>query len=159
MVYYVGIIDILQQYTFKKRAARLMKKYTIGWATRLASLSGAHFPCCLRCFHEIDTEPPEYYRNRFVKYLDEKFVPLSDADLSKKHAEVPEVQSFLMSQAIRENQSEGCQRTVKWIIWIRSILLAATSMCMKITIGQSVAHIQPVFSCIISQRSLQVADM
>ncbi|EER15305.1 Phosphatidylinositol-4-phosphate 5-kinase type-1 alpha, putative [Perkinsus marinus ATCC 50983] len=95
MVYYVGIIDILQQYTFKKRAARLMKKYTIG------------------CFHEIDTEPPEYYRNRFVKYLDEKFVPLSDADLSKKHAEVPEVQSFLMSQAIRENQSEGCQRTVK----------------------------------------------
>ncbi|KAF4693372.1 hypothetical protein FOZ60_011115 [Perkinsus olseni] len=85
MVYYVGIIDILQQYTFKKRAARVMKKYTIG------------------CFHEIDTEPPEYYRNRFVKYLDEKFVPLSDAELSKKHAEVPEVQSFLMDQADRKN--------------------------------------------------------
>ncbi|KAF4657795.1 hypothetical protein FOL47_008296 [Perkinsus chesapeaki] len=86
MVYYVGIIDILQQYTLKKRAARLMKKYTIG------------------CFHEIDTEPPEYYRTRFVKYLDEKFVPISDDELFKKHAQVPEVQSFLLDQADREKK-------------------------------------------------------
>jgi 1-phosphatidylinositol-4-phosphate 5-kinase len=51
VIYYVGIIDILQQYTVKKKAANLVKRCTIG--------------CC----HEIDTVAPGYYRARFVRYL------------------------------------------------------------------------------------------
>ena len=57
-VYFVGIIDILQQYTFKKKLAHFIKKRTIG--------------CC----HEIDTEPPAYYRSRFVKFFIDKVRPI-----------------------------------------------------------------------------------
>merc|ERR1712216_209120 len=47
---YVGIIDILQLWTFKKKCAHVMKKTTIGW------------------FREIDTEPPAYYAKTFLKH-------------------------------------------------------------------------------------------
>ena len=50
VVYYFGIIDMLQQYTMKKKMAHLIKKFTIG--------------CC----HEIDTVAPNYYHRRFQKY-------------------------------------------------------------------------------------------
>ena len=54
VIYYFGIIDMLQQYTVKKKAANLIKRCTIG--------------CC----HEIDTVAPAYYRARFVRYLQSK---------------------------------------------------------------------------------------
>jgi len=47
----LGIIDFLQCWTPKKIAAHWFKKSTIG------------------CFHEIDTEPPAKYRQRFYKYF------------------------------------------------------------------------------------------
>lgn len=61
VIYYLGIIDILQQYTVKKKAANLIKRCTIG--------------CC----HEIDTVAPSYYRSRFVRYLSGKIQSI-DAD-------------------------------------------------------------------------------
>jgi len=50
-VYYLGIIDILQQYTMKKKAAHCIKKFSIG--------------CC----HEIDTVAPKRYRQRFEQNM------------------------------------------------------------------------------------------
>lgn len=68
-IYYFGIIDILQQYTIKKKFAHLLKKFTIG------------------CFHEIDTVAPAYYKSRFARYAAGKIHPLDedeiDACLSK----------------------------------------------------------------------------
>jgi len=54
VIYYFGIIDMLQQYTVKKKAAHLLKRCTIGFC------------------HEIDTVAPAYYRARFVRYLQGK---------------------------------------------------------------------------------------
>jgi hypothetical protein len=51
VIYYLGIIDILQQYTIKKKAAHCIKRFSIG--------------CC----HEIDTVAPKRYRDRFQKYM------------------------------------------------------------------------------------------
>lgn len=51
VVYFIGIIDFLQQYTMKKKAANLIKRCTIG--------------CC----HEIDTVAPARYKSRFVRYM------------------------------------------------------------------------------------------
>mmetsp|Transcript_49983 Transcript_49983/g.109240 ORF Transcript_49983/g.109240 Transcript_49983/m.109240 type:complete len:502 (-) Transcript_49983:217-1722(-) len=53
-VLYMGFIDILQMYTLKKKAARAIKKHTIG------------------CIREIDTEPPSYYAARIERYLTSK---------------------------------------------------------------------------------------
>lgn len=50
----IGIVDILVEYSLKKKLAHVMKKTTIG--------------CC----HEIDTEPPQRYRERFVDAMEEK---------------------------------------------------------------------------------------
>jgi hypothetical protein len=63
VIYYFGIIDILQQYTAKKKAAHLIKRCTIG--------------CC----HEIDTVAPSYYRSRFVRYLQGKVQSVDSARL------------------------------------------------------------------------------
>lgn len=52
----VGIIDTLARWTAIKIAAHILKKPTIG--------------CC----HEIDTEPPQYYQNRFMEYVESKFL-------------------------------------------------------------------------------------
>eukprot|EP00397_Hematodinium_sp_SG-2012_P023309 GEMP01024207.1.p1 GENE.GEMP01024207.1~~GEMP01024207.1.p1 ORF type:complete len:500 (+),score=76.50 GEMP01024207.1:352-1851(+) len=54
LVYSLGIIDFLQEWTGWKTAAHCMKKVTIG--------------CC----HEIDTEPPKVYRDRFLRYITSK---------------------------------------------------------------------------------------
>lgn len=62
-VLYVGIIDVLQMYTMKKKAARAIKKYTIG------------------CVREIDTEPPSYYASRIVRYLTSKIVVVEEAEI------------------------------------------------------------------------------
>jgi len=56
--YQLGIIDYLQRWTPKKVAAHWLKKATIG------------------CFHEIDTEPPAIYRQRFCKYFIQRLQPL-----------------------------------------------------------------------------------
>lgn len=53
-LFQIGIIDYLQKWTPKKVAAHWLKKPTLG--------------CC----HEIDTEPPTIYCNRFYKYMDRK---------------------------------------------------------------------------------------
>lgn len=53
----MAIIDVLISWTLRKRAAHWLKKPTLG--------------CC----HEIDTEPPEYYRERFVDYFEEMLAP------------------------------------------------------------------------------------
>ena len=63
VVYYMGIIDILQQYTVKKKLAHLIKKCTIG--------------CC----HEIDTVAPEYYKARFVRYVAGKVKGVEEEDV------------------------------------------------------------------------------
>mmetsp|Transcript_108215 Transcript_108215/g.338510 ORF Transcript_108215/g.338510 Transcript_108215/m.338510 type:complete len:375 (+) Transcript_108215:1-1125(+) len=55
----IGIIDLLTGWTTKKKLAHYLKKPTIG--------------CC----REIDTEPPDYYRDRFVSYMEDK---LTQAD-------------------------------------------------------------------------------
>mmetsp|Transcript_43168 Transcript_43168/g.92389 ORF Transcript_43168/g.92389 Transcript_43168/m.92389 type:complete len:388 (-) Transcript_43168:225-1388(-) len=55
----LGIIDFLQCWTPKKIAAHWLKKSTIG------------------CFHEIDTEPPAKYRQRFCKYFLSKIESVS----------------------------------------------------------------------------------
>ncbi|CAE8598405.1 unnamed protein product [Polarella glacialis] len=47
VIYYIGIIDILQEYDFRKVLAHLVKSMSLGW------------------FHEIDTAPPIYYARRF----------------------------------------------------------------------------------------------
>mmetsp|Transcript_69295 Transcript_69295/g.206332 ORF Transcript_69295/g.206332 Transcript_69295/m.206332 type:complete len:313 (+) Transcript_69295:1-939(+) len=57
----MAIIDMLVSWTLKKKAA-----YVIKWPT-------------LGCCFEIDTAPPEYYRERFVDYLEDKVV-LDDDD-------------------------------------------------------------------------------
>jgi 1-phosphatidylinositol-4-phosphate 5-kinase len=51
VIYYLGIIDILQEYTIKKKAAHCIKRFSIG--------------CC----HEIDTVAPLRYKDRFHKYM------------------------------------------------------------------------------------------
>lgn len=56
----MGIIDFLQQWTPKKVAAHWLKKATIG------------------CFHEIDTEPPAKYRQRFCKYFFNRIARVGD---------------------------------------------------------------------------------
>jgi hypothetical protein len=61
VIYYVGIIDILQQYTVKKKAAHFIKRCTIG--------------CC----HEIDTVAPSYYHARFVRYMQGKIQAIDPA--------------------------------------------------------------------------------
>lgn len=55
--YRMGIIDMLVPYSKRKIAAHILKKLTIG------------------CFHEIDTEPPGYYQQRFVSNVEEKIEP------------------------------------------------------------------------------------
>ena len=60
VVYYLGIIDILQQYTMKKKAAHLIKRCTIG--------------CC----HEIDTVAPNRYKARFARYMAGKIRAVPD---------------------------------------------------------------------------------
>eukprot|EP00931_Biecheleriopsis_adriatica_P059692 TRINITY_DN35766_c0_g1_i1.p1 TRINITY_DN35766_c0_g1~~TRINITY_DN35766_c0_g1_i1.p1 ORF type:complete len:1316 (-),score=248.67 TRINITY_DN35766_c0_g1_i1:36-3956(-) len=47
VVYFIGIIDILQEYTFVKALSHAVKAVSLGWV------------------HEIDTAPPVYYARRF----------------------------------------------------------------------------------------------
>lgn len=63
LLYFFGIIDILQQYTIRKKLAHLMKKFTIG--------------CC----HEIDTVAPAYYRSRFERYAIGKIHALEEDEI------------------------------------------------------------------------------
>jgi 1-phosphatidylinositol-4-phosphate 5-kinase len=81
-VYYIGIIDILTVYNWKKRAAHFFKKFTIG--------------CC----HEIDTEPPSVYQPRFIKYFDEKIqgVTSEDAQIALRLAATIRIQRFFRSR-------------------------------------------------------------
>merc|ERR1719486_469728 len=58
-VFRMGIIDIACEYTCKKVAAHWLKAPTLGFC----------------CREEIDTEPPEYYSDRFVTFVDEMVVP------------------------------------------------------------------------------------
>mmetsp|Transcript_50657 Transcript_50657/g.115107 ORF Transcript_50657/g.115107 Transcript_50657/m.115107 type:complete len:1176 (-) Transcript_50657:192-3719(-) len=51
VVLFLGIIDMLQPYNLKKRAANLVKGWTIGW------------------LDQIDTMPPEYYAKRFARFF------------------------------------------------------------------------------------------
>mmetsp|Transcript_26625 Transcript_26625/g.68222 ORF Transcript_26625/g.68222 Transcript_26625/m.68222 type:complete len:509 (+) Transcript_26625:32-1558(+) len=57
----LGVIDFLQRWTPKKVAAHWLKKATIG------------------CFHEIDTEPPAVYCQRFSKFLFKKILAIDGA--------------------------------------------------------------------------------
>ena len=65
LIYYFGIIDMLQQYTVKKKMAHFIKKFTIG--------------CC----HEIDTVAPSYYQRRFEKYTVGKIHALEPEEIEK----------------------------------------------------------------------------
>lgn len=47
VVYFIAIIDILQQFTLRKAIAHTIKSLSLGW------------------LHEIDTAPPAYYARRF----------------------------------------------------------------------------------------------
>ncbi|CAE7039485.1 TFCD [Symbiodinium natans] len=47
VVFFIGIIDILQQFTWMKALAHTVKSLSLGWV------------------HEIDTAPPAYYARRF----------------------------------------------------------------------------------------------
>ncbi|CAE7285815.1 PIP5K7 [Symbiodinium sp. CCMP2592] len=47
VVFFIGIIDILQQFTWTKALAHTVKSLSLGWV------------------HEIDTAPPAYYARRF----------------------------------------------------------------------------------------------
>ena len=47
VIYFIGIIDILQQFTMRKAIAHTIKSFSLGW------------------LHEIDTAPPAYYARRF----------------------------------------------------------------------------------------------
>ena len=47
VIYFISIIDILQQYTLRKVIAHTFKSLSLGW------------------LHEIDTAPPHYYARRF----------------------------------------------------------------------------------------------
>lgn len=67
VVYYFGIIDMLQQYTIKKKMAHFVKKFTIG--------------CC----HEIDTVAPKYYHQRFEKYIAQKIKSIDIEELEQLH--------------------------------------------------------------------------
>lgn len=69
VVYYLGVIDILQDYNNFKLAAHIFKSNVIGW------------------FYEIDTEPPLKYFNRFMSFFDRKIVALSTTDESFKNDE------------------------------------------------------------------------
>ena len=65
VIYYIGIIDVLQQYTLKKKCAHFLKRFTIG--------------CC----HEIDTVAPNRYKARFVRYMSGKIKALDYEDIDK----------------------------------------------------------------------------
>jgi len=54
VIYYLGIVDLLQEYTLKKKVAHLIKTLSIGW------------------FRKIDTEPPMRYCRRFSNYFKDK---------------------------------------------------------------------------------------
>jgi len=54
----MGIIDILVRWTTKKKLAHVVKKPTLGFC----------------CREEIDTEPPDYYQDRFSSAMTEKIV-------------------------------------------------------------------------------------
>lgn len=57
-VFRMGIIDIACDYNGKKIAAHWLKKPTLG----------------LCCQQEIDTEPPDYYSERFIDFVSDKVV-------------------------------------------------------------------------------------
>ena len=65
VIYYLGIIDILQEYTIKKKAAHCIKRFSIG--------------CC----HEIDTVAPLRYKNRFHKYMVSKIQAANESDIER----------------------------------------------------------------------------
>ena len=65
VIYYLGIIDILQEYTIKKKAAHCIKRFSIG--------------CC----HEIDTVAPLRYKNRFHKYMVSKIQAANESDIAR----------------------------------------------------------------------------
>lgn len=54
VIFYIGIIDLLQEYNFKKKLAHVIKASSIGW------------------IREIDTEPPRRYAHRFQSYFHDK---------------------------------------------------------------------------------------
>mmetsp|Transcript_21498 Transcript_21498/g.48490 ORF Transcript_21498/g.48490 Transcript_21498/m.48490 type:complete len:679 (-) Transcript_21498:337-2373(-) len=73
-ILYMGIIDILQMYTLKKKAAHCFKKCTIG------------------CIREIDTVPPGYYADRFLQFLTGKIDGVSSEEMqavAKAHVTAP----------------------------------------------------------------------
>jgi len=61
----MGIIDFLTQWTGKKKAEGVWKNLTVG------------------CGHEHSTMPPDYYRDRWVSYLEEHIV-VEDGDEPKE---------------------------------------------------------------------------
>ena len=65
VIYYLGIIDILQEYTIKKKAAHCIKRFSIG--------------CC----HEIDTVAPLRYKNRFHKYMVSKVQTANESEIER----------------------------------------------------------------------------
>jgi len=54
VMYELSIIDVLQDYNWKKKVAHFIKSMSIGW------------------FHKIDTEPPAKYARRFKSYFHQK---------------------------------------------------------------------------------------
>mmetsp|Transcript_12560 Transcript_12560/g.24248 ORF Transcript_12560/g.24248 Transcript_12560/m.24248 type:complete len:462 (-) Transcript_12560:155-1540(-) len=88
-LFHIGIIDMLTTYDFKKLIAHTLKINTIGR------------------FHDIDTEPPDVYAERFRKYFVRKII-----------AETEDVKDNALAQtvpvAVRAGQSQrtrACQIT------------------------------------------------
>ncbi len=77
--YVVGIIDILQDWSFFKIIARIFKKF---------------FHCY--CYDgQIDSEPPEIYRDRFINYVTNEIIIPTKDDLQPS-----EIYSLTASQVI-----------------------------------------------------------
>ena len=64
--YSIGIIDFLQNWSTKKIIAHYIKKYTIG------------------LFHEIDTEPPNVYSERFRLYVQRQILSADQIALGQQ---------------------------------------------------------------------------
>mmetsp|Transcript_8026 Transcript_8026/g.17960 ORF Transcript_8026/g.17960 Transcript_8026/m.17960 type:complete len:328 (+) Transcript_8026:1-984(+) len=95
-IYYMGIIDILQQWVLKKKIAHCFKKSTIGF------------------FYEIDTEPPGYYQSRFISAMTEHVQAETKAaaetryrqSVALKAADLQLLQERMVTEAIAEGSSE-----------------------------------------------------
>merc|ERR1712232_242711 len=74
-IFYIGIVDMLVTYSFKKKAAHFLKSNTIGF------------------FDEIDTEPPDVYARRFRQHFVKKILPNTErvaiTEVPSKYFESP----------------------------------------------------------------------